>query len=164
MPILRPERLPTEHVAFPSLADRRTLVMTLSRSTCFGYCADYRLQIHGDGRVEYDGHCSVAVTGHHESHLPPPTVDALFGWFRQADFFSLEDRYSFPVMDPPSTEVSISFDGHQKSVIDHEGAEVGMPDAVLQLEEALDRATNSQQWTMGQSRTFVEAAKTHPCK
>ena len=164
VPIFPPERLPIEHVPFLSLADRRTLIMTLSRSRCLGYCAEYRVQIHGNGRVEYDGNCSVAIAGHHESHLPRNTVDALFELFKQADFFSLEDRYSAPVLDPPSSEVSISFDGHQKKIIDHVGENVGMPDAVVQLEEAIDNATNSKRWIMGQSRTFVEAAKTHPCK
>ena len=162
--ILPPESIPTEHVPFPSLANRRTLLMTLSRSSCFGYCPKYRIQIHGDGLVEYDGNCAVAVTGHRESHIPQQVVDALFEQFRKADFFSLDDRYIQLVMDPPRQEVSISFDGHEKKVAELMGEDLGMPDAVLRLEQTLDKATNSTQWTMGGWKTFIEAAKSHPCK
>lgn len=44
------------------------------------------------------------------------------------------------------------------------GEELGMPDAVAQLEQALDKETNSNQWIMGRWKTFIEAAKSHPCK
>jgi len=137
--------------------------MTLSRSSCFGYCADYRLQVHGNGRVEYDGNCSVAITGHHESHIPRHSVDSLLELFRQADFFPLEDRYIVLSSDIPSTEVSVPFDGKQKKVIDNEGVETGMPDAMVRLEEALDNAANSRRWTKGRSKTYLQVAKKHPC-
>jgi hypothetical protein len=162
--ILPPEKLPTEHVPFPTIANRATLIMALSRFRCFGYCAEYRIQVHGDGLVEYDGSCAVAVTGHHESHIPRRSVDALFEQFRTADFFSLHDRYISLVIDPPRTEVAILFDGHEKKVTELLGGELGMPDAVMRLEQTLDKATNSRQWIMGQSKTFIEGARSHPCK
>lgn len=109
--ILPPERLPTEHAPFPSLTNRKSLIMALSRSGCFGYCPEYRIRVHGDGLVEYDGTCAVAVTGHRESHIPRQAVDALFEQFRKADFFSLDDRYIRLVIEPPAKRLrSLSMD------------------------------------------------------
>jgi len=89
--ILPPEKLPDEHVLFPELKDRKTMVITLSRFRCLGYCPEYRIQIFGDGKVEYVGQCAVEVVGRHSSHISRKEVDGLFAQFRQTDYFSLDD-------------------------------------------------------------------------
>lgn len=162
--ILPPEKLPDEHVLFPELKDRKTMVITLSRFRCLGYCPEYRIQIYGDGKVEYVGQCAVEVVGHHSSHISRKEVDGLFAQFRQTDYFSLDDRYQVIAFDLPRYETSIVFDGQRKSVTDVDGQEVGMPDAVVRLENAMDRAANSKQWLVGKSPTWLDAAKRHPCQ
>jgi hypothetical protein len=44
---------------------------------CDGACPVYRLTLHGDGTVEYDG-TSAKVTGHRETKLDRKATDALF--------------------------------------------------------------------------------------
>lgn len=164
VPILPPERLPSVHLPFPELKDRKTLVMTLSRSRCFGFCPEYKIQIHGDGRVEYQGACAVAVIGRRTSRIPRNSVDQLLVQFRNSDFFSLEDKYALPVMDPPWEELSLSIDGRHKVVREHLGPYDGMPDSVEKLEEEIDTETNSRQWTQAGYSSAMDAARSHPCK
>jgi hypothetical protein len=146
IPVYPPEEVPIKHVPFPSLSDRATLIMTLERSGCYGTCPVYSVKIYGDGRVEFDGQCFVAVRGKRTSTIPGDAVESLFGFFRNADYFSLNDTYDSPASDLPTSTTSVSFDGKKKSVMDYYGVEVGMPDSVKLIERAIDRLTNSEQW------------------
>lgn len=138
--------LPDHHPVFPQLHDRSSLVMSLDRTGCYGTCPDYRVQIHGDGRVDYDGRCFVAVRGHAKAAISVEAVNQLFGLFQKADYFALKDSYNAMVTDNPTYTTSISFDGHNKSVSDYVGKEAGMPDSVATIENAIDKMTNSEQW------------------
>ena len=48
------------NAAFPEIHDWNTLRITLSRSGCYGRCPVYKVEIHGDGTVLYDGKVNVA--------------------------------------------------------------------------------------------------------
>ena len=165
VPILPPEKLPTEHLPFPSLRRPKNIDhVSLAISLLWVLC---RISNPGPavmGGLKTTEVAQLPLTGHRESQLPRQTVDALFEQFKRADFFSLDDSYVSLVIDPPRTEVGVSFDGHQMKVTELMGEEPGMPDGVVRLEQALDKATNSKQWITGPSSTFIEAAKTHPCK
>ena len=53
------------------------------------------------------------------------------------------DRYEAPITDLPTQIVSISFDGHSKTVVDYAGQNVGMPAAIDELEQAIDDAAGT---------------------
>ena len=67
--------------------------MTIRRTTCFGTCPSYRVEIHGDGTALYDGQAYVAVTGSHRGSVSKETVSELVDAFRNVDYYSLEDEY-----------------------------------------------------------------------
>jgi len=46
--------------------DITTLVVRLQRTRCYGICPAYKLTIHGDGKVEYEGLKYVKETGTRE--------------------------------------------------------------------------------------------------
>jgi len=129
------------NAAFPDIANFNSLVITHARAGCFGSCPTYRLEIHGDGTVLYNGVAFVTVLGEHRSRISPDTVRALLLRFRRADFFSLRDVYSADT-DCDSAAVAIAFDGHRKSV-ENQCAASGV---VSQLEYAIVRAANIQAW------------------
>jgi ankyrin repeat protein len=151
--ILPPEKLPKKHEPFPTVNSTDRVVMTLSRSGCYGTCPSYSVEIHGDGTVLYKGNTFVVVTGEHRDHLSGDQVSEILDAFRKADYFSLEDNYSYAVTDCPTYETSFRVDNVFKSVKDYVGDEAGMPESVTKLEEAIDRVADTQKWIKGNAGT-----------
>ena len=145
VPILPLERLPTRHVAFPT-GDAATASIMLERTACYGTCPVYEVTIDGAGAVRYEGVGWVAVRGVQTGKVDPARVAALVERFRGADFFSLGDRYYFPVTDNPTQCLTITIGGRSKTVTDYVGQAVGMPQAVDDLEAAVDELANTRQW------------------
>ena len=151
--ILPPEDLPKTHQAFPSVNSLNGVVMTLSRSQCFGSCPSYRVEIHGDGSVRFEGKAFVVVEGQHRDHLSAGQVSEIVEAFRKADYFSLRDEYRYPVTDCPTYETSFAADRVSKKVADYVGEEQGMPQAVSDLEETIDRVVGTLKWVRGNEET-----------
>lgn len=137
------------HAPFPAVKNMATLRMTLTRSACFGSCPAYRLEIRGDGAVQFEGQAHVQALGIQKENISKEAVAELLAAFRRADFFSLQDRYATPITDIPTFTVSLEFDGLKKSVVDHYGLAAGMPEAVADLEEAFDRLAGTVKWLRG---------------
>ncbi len=151
--VLPPEELPKKHEPFPSINTLEGVVMTLSRSGCFGTCPAYSVEIHGDGTVLYKGRMYVVVNGEHRDRLSPEQLSEILEAFRKADYFSLNDEYSYAVTDCPTYTTSLQVDKISKSVRDYVGAEMGMPESVSNLEEAIDRVADTRKWIKGNAET-----------
>jgi hypothetical protein len=134
------------HVAFPEIHDWNSLRITLSRSGCYGGCPAYSIEIHGDGTVLYEGKAFVDTKGRRTAKLSHAKLVELVDVFRNADYFSLSDRYASAITDWPKFETSISFDGVSKSVLDYAGQQVGMPSTVSDVEAAIDRVSGASKW------------------
>jgi hypothetical protein len=142
---------PEAQVPFPEIRRWKSLVITLDRGACFGTCPIYRVAIHGDGRVVFEGGRFVARTGTHQARISRAKVRRLFAKFRRAKFFWLHDEYRAHVTDIPEFKLSIAYDDHGKTVIDYGGGMIGMPEIVSELERAVDTAANTQRWIKGQA-------------
>jgi ankyrin repeat protein len=151
--VLPPELLPRTHIPFPTIRDWNSLRMTIKRTACFGTCPSYRVEIHGDGNVLYEGQAYVAVTGSHRGSVSKETVSELVDAFRNTDYYSLEDEYVWPATDLPTYETSIEIDGKLKKVKDYAGEQVGMPLSVSKLEAEIDRLVDTERWTKGNENT-----------
>jgi len=156
--VLPPEELSKSHQDFPSTSNLAGLVMTLSRSGCYGTCASYNIEIHGDGTAVYKGEGFVVLTGEHRDHLSAEQVSEIVEAFRKADYFSLKDGYSYSVTDCPTYKTSFRIDQVEKSVTDYVGDEAGMPQSVSDLEETIDRVADTGKWIRGDAQT-VSALK-----
>jgi ankyrin repeat protein len=132
--------------------------MTLKRTTCFGTCPSYRVEIHGDGTVLYEGQAYVAVTGSHRGSVSKKTVSELVDAFRNVDYYSLEEEYVWPATDLPTYETSIEIEGKLKKVKDYAGEQVGMPLSVSKLEAEIDRLVDTERWTKGTGNTVKSLA------
>jgi len=153
--VLPPELLPTTHIPFPPIRDWNSLRITLKRTTCFGTCPSYRVEIHGDGTVLYEGQAYVAVTGSHRGSVSKEDVSELVDVFRNVDYFSLRDEYVWPATDLPTYETSIEIDGKLKKVKDYAGEQVGMPLSISKLEAEIDRIVDTERWTKGNKNTVT---------
>ncbi len=152
--ILPLERMPTKHRDFPQISGNGAgVVMTLWRSCCYGDCPLYSVEIHADGSVIYNGEPGVVVHGAHRDHLSGEQLEELIETFRRADYFSLEDHYSFSVTDNATYRTEFRVDQLEKSVSDHVGAENGMPQAVTDVEDASDRIADTKKWIRGTVET-----------
>jgi hypothetical protein len=153
MPIRWRDNRPVKRVPFPQIEDWSTLRISLTRTMCFGTCPNYTVEVAGDGNIRYNGSNFVALRGTHRAKLEQQAIEKLYDQFRRVDFFWLQDGYRAPITDNPAYEIEISFDGHKKRVHDYVGLDVGMPDAVTNLEQAVDDAVDVERWTLGNKNT-----------
>ena len=49
-------------------------------------------------------------------------------------------------MDMPTQIIAISFDSHEKRIVDYAGGHVGMPKAIDELEDTVDAAAGTGAW------------------
>ena len=158
---LAPPEKWSARVLFPETKDWASLRMTLSRTTCYGACPAYSVEVRGDGTVIYHGTAFVLITGEHHSQIPKKQVQELFARFRGADFFSLKDEYRAGITDNPTEKTSIEFDGRRKQVVDYVGHYVGMPDAVGELEQTFDQLAGTEKWVKETSETWHSLVAEH---
>jgi hypothetical protein len=157
---------------WPEGADDLSMVeITLQRSTCLGSCPDYKVTIHGDGRVVFTAKTAfhamsgdstvmpdgVVWPGTHEDRIAPKTVAALLEQFREADFFNLLDSYAHGGYHPTYV-LTVDTGRRRKSIEDYAGRLAGMPEAVRELERAVDTAAGTERWVSGAGLiTWLEA-------
>jgi ankyrin repeat protein len=147
--VLPPELKPSVHIPFPEVRDWKTVAMTLSRSSCLGSCPYYEITVYGDGTVVYDGKRFVAITGRHQCTISEGSARELVTAFRDADYYSLQEKYVLNAYDLPAYVTSIEIDGQLKQVMDYAGETIGMPQAVSDLEATIDRLSGAKRWTEG---------------
>lgn len=136
-----------EHRTTPPIRNWNSLRITLDRGLCFGRCPAYRVSIHGDGRVVYDGRKYVRVTGRRVYRIPRARARQLFREFFAADFFALKNYYSGHVTDRPTYRLSITYDGHKKTITDNSGTRRGMPKTITRLERLVDAIARTDRLT-----------------
>ena len=127
---------------FPPPKSINNVVITLERTACFGNCPDYSLIVYGNGTLFYEGRNFVDVTGRQSSNISQEHVQELVRAFYAKGYFTLQDEYSAPVTDLPTTTTSISIDGRYKKVINYYGA----PEQLIELENMIDDIAKSERW------------------
>jgi hypothetical protein len=140
------ELVPAQHVPFPKVQDWNSIKITLERTVCYGMCPSYKVELHGDGTVLYEGRSSVAVKGSQSASVPQANIAELVKLFEQADYYSLRSEYKSGITDNPTQTTSIEIDGQRKQVVDYVGLYLGMPVSVTKLEEAIDRLSGDARW------------------
>ena len=119
-----------------------SLRIKLSRSTCYGRCPAYTVEIRGNGEVTFVGGLFVAVPGKHMSKISPASVNELYKAFVRVEYLSLAKQYCAEVTDIPTYITSIEYDGRVKTVV-HRG---GGPAALMDLERKIDEAADTGRW------------------
>ncbi len=161
-------------VPFPQVKDWNSLRFKLNRPP--GYCMDcpaYTVEIRGDGTVVFHGEGSVFVrrvhqgdrslliTGTHRGMISKQDLVTLLNKFRQANYFSLKDKYAMGATDMETVQISVTSDGQTKQVTDYSGLEVGMPEIVRGLEEAIDKTAGTDKWIEETPETWPALVAEH---
>ncbi len=133
-------------------ADLKTLTIHIERIGCYGTCPAYSVTIHGDGRVEYNGKSQVKEKGAHEGRIEMDKIRALASVFARMKFWGLAEDYSAAKcngrvctdMATSITELGIRGLTHR---VKHYYGCGSAPKALFDLESAIDKSSNSEQWT-----------------
>ena len=112
---------------FPDVKDISQVRIKLERGACRGGCAEYSVELGGDGSIRYDGRANVAVTGKHSDALARADFAELLEQFRDAEFFALKAEYGGKGQsDVARVVLSVTVGGVTKSVADVFGAGAGI--------------------------------------
>lgn len=149
----------------PEPFDHSRVLISLERTACLGTCPDYKVTIDGNGNVAFstekgdsvaplgafgDSETSwVVVPGTHRDKISKDAVDKLLRRFSEANFARLKTKYVAEILDVPSQTITLDIGQGPKQVIDSEGRKVGMPEAVTELESAVDQAAGTERWVRG---------------
>ncbi len=134
---------------------RRTKVITLERTVCFGTCPNYKLTIYSDGWVEYEGLRFVKKMGKATGQITRAKLNELVEAFTAIDYFNLPDMIEpgqkscgQASTDMPSANTSLTWKGRNKSVRHYHGCRgLSSLERLTELENEIDRVVNIKKWT-----------------
>lgn len=135
--------------ASQSTATYSDLQISMERGVCFGTCPIYKLTIHADGTINYEGIKFVKIEGNRTAQISPEHIEELVTAIQNIKFFSLENEYAPNFTDMPSIKLSITLNGRSKTIWHYGllacGAEKATED-LCQFERQIDEVVNSNQW------------------
>lgn len=141
----------------------KDVVITLTRTSCFGYCPSYKLTISADGMVSFEGRDYVKTKGTIKSRISRKQLQQLISEFKKLNYFSLRDTYqseedgcSTVWTDYPSATTSIRLNGKTKSILHYYGCHKDpgnamYPKGLTELESKIDEIVGTERW-IGQTR------------
>ncbi len=129
-------------------ASQGPVVITLTRGVCFGFCPDYTVTISGGGQVTYTGRRFVNVVGEQRATIRAADVERLLQRFDAINFDNLRSEYRAQVTDLPTYTIVLERNGRRKAVVDYGGLSAGMPQAVRELQDEIDRVANTGRWVL----------------
>ena len=127
--------------------DLTSVVIQLSKNTCYGTCPEYAVTIYGDGRVIYLGKQYVSVKGEREYFIPTARVDTLVDLFYEYGFFSWQDEYSLYPTNNPAYTISIRIGDYLKTVIVYPPG--ASPERFLLLADVIDELSGARELVEG---------------
>jgi hypothetical protein len=115
--------------------------ITLERTACLGACPDYKVVIHANGSMLYQGRYSVETQGTRKSEIPISEVQKLVERLRKQGFFNWKEK-KLACIDFPEVEITVVLDGRRKHVL--EGC--NEPGPILKLADEIDRISGAKRW------------------
>jgi hypothetical protein len=130
--------------------------ITLERTTCYGTCPAYRLALHPDGSVYYEGKDYVREKGRRTGRIAPEAFQKIAVKVAAIRFFDLHDEYNSQeingattfVTDQPTTITTVTRGGQTKKIENYFGG----PKRLYELEQLIDQLTESYKWVGGDAR------------
>ncbi len=122
--------------------DELTEIIEMKKGPCFGSCAVFTLTIYNNGVASYEGERFTDRMGVYTKVLDKETFESIKTDFRLANFWQFQDAYRSQIPDLQTVTITYWEDGKSKSVVGKDGR----PDAVVKLEESLDKIANSTGW------------------
>ena len=132
-------------------AQQNQNAITLERTTCFGACPAYLLQIDSSGTVSFR---QGPQANRHEERTSTVTVDQfhdLVAGFAAIHFFDLNEVYPPTSEDLPAVHIALTIDGRTKKITHSDVS----PPGLEELERTIERNTNIHRWLHGDTYRFT---------
>ncbi len=117
------------------------VVIELERIGCLGSCPDYKVTIHNNGSVQYEGRAYVRIEGVRTRKIPMSALQKLVRKLQDEDFLHWEEK-KMVCVDFPEVHITATLNGQTKRVL--EGCNV--PGKVLKLADEIDRVSGAKGW------------------
>lgn len=110
--------------------------LSLERTSCFGQCPTYKIEVNAKGIVTYRGKNFVDKVGTYRKKISKKQLLQLVNAIEEAGFWSFEKLYDdHRVTDIPSVVTTCKMDGKEKKVINRNGG----PEQLEALEREIER-------------------------
>lgn len=94
------------------------ILVSLSKTPCFGACPSFNFTVFANGTAQYDGLSNVARLGKYKAKINKEDVNQLLNEASAVGYFSLKDKYDSEfVSDVPSATTYLNLEGKEKKVI-----------------------------------------------
>ncbi len=118
------------------------IIAVMKKSSCFGKCPVYTLNIMDNGRVEYHGVIHTEKIGAYSRMLPIDSFNQIVRAIQETDLWQYEDLYKSDASDFPVTTIT-HFRGDTSKTVK---GDYIRPEGVRQLEDKLKLVANSGTW------------------
>lgn len=121
------------------------LVVSMSRSPCFGKCQAYNFSVSSDGTAVYEGIAFVSKLGKHTAQVSKSEMNKFLSTFQLSSLQALSENYptkGITVSDLPTTKTYIRLGKIGKLITDNYDA----PVVVLDLETRVQTFAESLNW------------------
>lgn len=95
-----------------------SLFFKIERTSCFGRCPTYSIEVFNSGYVSYNGRRNVEKIGFYESKLDKTQLNFILKMANDINYFKLDDRYDGNMTDVPSTITLLKYNDNIKVVVD----------------------------------------------
>ena len=137
--------------------DLTSVTIMLERTLCLEVCPQYEITILGDGTVRYLAGHNVKTTGLRTTSIAEVDVRLLLDRFEQIGFLDLDDNYSCRALFDGSWTITTLAIGEDKKTIQR-CSYVDETRPLFELEELIDKVTNSRQW-VGLPEKVIEMSR-----
>lgn len=128
------------------------VVVSMERGPCRGFCPEYRVDVHANGTVRFDGRRNVTSTGAHTRSVSPATVQSLLDGIAASGFATADSAYMYgrPVCgryatDLPVVTVTAQVASRMKTVQRDPGCS-GAPAFLKTIEARIDSVAGTSAW------------------
>ena len=120
-----------------------SLVVSFSKTPCFGRCPVYKVKIYSSGFATYEGLNFAEKLGLYSYKFSEEEIENIYRSAEEIDFFSLEAEYNNPpVSDLPSTKTRINWNGKDH----HVTAVINAPEKLKIFQENLSVTLLEKNW------------------
>ena len=90
--------------------------LRMYRSSCFGTCPSYSVEVYDNGLVRYTGRLFVPDSGVYEKNIGAAKAQQLFSKFKEYRIDTLASNYDMQVADLPGVNYTFNYGGKTKEV------------------------------------------------
>ena len=126
--------------------DETLLVASLSRTTCYGNCPYYEINIYSNGLATYEGKKNVSLIGLYKATINKNIIEQILNKALQIKYMSLSNKYpvkGIGIIDLPVCITSIKTkEGENKTIYNRNDS----PQELVEYQEFFDELLEEIEW------------------